>query len=79
MGYSPWGHKESDTTERLHFHFHFLLVFRAAKLNRNYGVHIQSFSLHRYNLPHNQYPPPEWHICYNQCDSPQFRLVSFHS
>ena len=20
---SPWGHKESDTTERLHFHFHF--------------------------------------------------------
>ena len=21
MGYSPWGHKESDTTERLHFHF----------------------------------------------------------
>ena len=23
MGYSPWGRKESDTTERLHFHFHF--------------------------------------------------------
>ena len=22
MGYSPWGCKESDTTERLHFHFH---------------------------------------------------------
>ena len=21
MGYSPWGHKESDTTELLHFHF----------------------------------------------------------
>ena len=21
--HSPWGHKESDTTERLHFHFHF--------------------------------------------------------
>ena len=21
MGYSPRGHKESDTTERLHFHF----------------------------------------------------------
>ena len=21
MGYSPWGRKESDTTERLHFHF----------------------------------------------------------
>ena len=23
MGYSPWGRKELDTTERLHFHFHF--------------------------------------------------------
>ena len=22
MGYSPWGHKELGTTERLHFHFH---------------------------------------------------------
>ena len=21
VGYRPWGHKESDTTERLHFHF----------------------------------------------------------
>ena len=21
IGYSPWGHKESDMTERLHFHF----------------------------------------------------------
>ena len=21
VGYSPWGHKEFDTTERLHFHF----------------------------------------------------------
>ena len=26
MGYSPWGRKESDTTERLHFHFHFHLL-----------------------------------------------------
>ena len=23
VGYSPWGHKDSDATERLHFHFHF--------------------------------------------------------
>ena len=23
VGYSPWGQKESDTTEQLHFHFHF--------------------------------------------------------
>ena len=26
MGYSPWGRKELDTTERLHFHFHNLNV-----------------------------------------------------
>ena len=24
MGYSPWGRKESDMTERIHFHFHAL-------------------------------------------------------
>ena len=31
IGYSPWGHKESDTTERLHFHFHLggSLIFSA--------------------------------------------------
>ena len=23
VGYSPWGRKEANTTERLHFHFHF--------------------------------------------------------
>ena len=23
VGYSPWGRKELDLTERLHFHFHF--------------------------------------------------------
>ena len=22
VGYSPWGHKESDTTEQLHLHLH---------------------------------------------------------
>ena len=26
VGCSPWGRKESDTTERLHFHFHFHAV-----------------------------------------------------
>ena len=25
-GYSPWGHKELDTTERLHFHFSFSCI-----------------------------------------------------
>ena len=26
VGYSPWGPKESDTTERLHFHIHLILT-----------------------------------------------------
>ena len=26
LGYSPWGRKELDTTERLHFHFHLRLL-----------------------------------------------------
>ena len=26
MGYSPWGRKESDTTERLHFPFSFSCI-----------------------------------------------------
>ena len=25
VGYSPWGHKESDMTEQLHFHFTFTM------------------------------------------------------
>ena len=25
---SPWGRKESNTTERLHFHFHFQLLLQ---------------------------------------------------
>ena len=27
VGYSPWGLEESDTTERLHFHFHFQIPY----------------------------------------------------
>ena len=33
VGYSPWGRKESDTTERLHFHFH------AAFAVEGYAIH----------------------------------------
>ena len=39
VGYSPQGHKESDTTERLHFHFeaerNFDLVFPVAEGSDN--------------------------------------------
>ena len=33
MGHSPWGHKESDRTERLHFHFSSQIEF--LKLDTN--------------------------------------------
>ena len=32
VGYSPWGGKESDTTERLHFHFHRFLQLQLSYL-----------------------------------------------
>ena len=35
VDYSPWGCKESDTTERLHFHFHVVLMVK--KLPANTG------------------------------------------
>ena len=31
VSYSPWGHKESDTTERLHFHFHVSVQFSSVQ------------------------------------------------
>ena len=27
VGYSPWGHKESGVSERLHFHLFFMLAW----------------------------------------------------
>ena len=33
MGYSPWGCKESDTTERLHFHFEFSVEKEGNQMN----------------------------------------------
>ena len=33
-GYCPWGRKESDTTERLHFYFQdkYNLIYKATKV-----------------------------------------------
>ena len=45
MGYSPWGRKESDTTERLHFHFLFIKVLKLIELNvRHMHIHINRVS-----------------------------------
>ena len=40
VGYSPWGRKELDTTERLHFHFHI----------RGFISHLYAF-VHVFTLP----------------------------
>ena len=37
VGYSPWGHKESDTTERLHFPFLFLIGLAGKESSCNVG------------------------------------------
>ena len=35
IGFSPWGCKESDRTERLHFHFHFSIFNRIRGKNKS--------------------------------------------
>ena len=48
VGYSPWGRKESDTTERLHFHFNGIIpkytVSQASPLGDRESPEIYSFS-----------------------------------
>ena len=47
MGYSPWGHKESDTNERLQFQFHF------APWNKRYDQTSQYIKKQRYYFATN--------------------------
>ena len=45
MGYSPWGRKESDATEQLHFHFTFRVPVTGAKsLGERCGYSFQPFA-----------------------------------
>ena len=37
MGYNPRGRKESDTTKRLHFHFHFQGQLRCHAFSRGFS------------------------------------------
>ena len=56
MGYSPWGRKESDMTERLHFHFQtrkfkfFKKVYTACMLQKDT---IRSYQ-NEISMPHTQ-------------------------
>ena len=36
VGYSSWGHKEWDTTERLHFHFLFIAIYKIDKVDKRH-------------------------------------------
>ena len=51
VGYSPWGRKESDMTERFHFHFHFA-VQKLINLIRShfYFISIALGDLHKKTL-----------------------------
>ena len=54
LGYSPWGHKESDMTEQLHFHFH--NICEVHLLSRMYVSALHSFLLPK-NIPVSEYIP----------------------
>ena len=49
VGYSPWGHKKSDTTKRLHFHFFFFFT-----LQKSIVVYILSIVIE--NIPKDRFP-----------------------
>ena len=42
VGYSPWGHKESDTTDR-HFHFFEYLSLHCFECSLTEGIHLAHF------------------------------------
>ena len=44
VGYCPWGHKDSDRIERLHFHFHFI---KEAWLRKARWVYRQRYRIER--------------------------------
>ena len=44
VGYSPWGRKESDTAEQLHFHFH-LYRLRAIILHKLFDI-LLKYNIH---------------------------------
>ena len=47
MGYSAWGHKESDTTERLRTHTHYLLMLTYYFLLFSVNLPLLEYKLHK--------------------------------
>ena len=49
MGYSPWGCKESDTTERLHsLAYHVLAIIKSSAMNTGVQASFQSIVFSKY-------------------------------
>ena len=62
VGYSPWGHKESDTTEWLHFLFHFLSL-KKGSINHEKILNIINSSI---SLT-SEFPVRVYLACKDQC------------
>ena len=70
VGYSPWGHKKLDTTERLHFHFNWriitlniVLVSVIHQHESAIGIHMSPPPLKVSSISH-PIPPP--HVVFEQ-------------
>ena len=53
-GYSPWGHKQSDVTEQLHFHFHIRRMTGGSQMFRNNHEYLDTPRLLGYNAKQKQ-------------------------
>ena len=53
-GYSPWGHKESDTTEWLHFHFRSCLIWH---LSANFVSRLHNYRVVSFQVTDSGYQP----------------------
>ena len=62
-GYSPWGLKESDTTEQLHFHFQ----TRSRFLRKNSRVQFVYFNFYIYLHIYHLQCSPFHHVELNEC------------
>ena len=71
-GYSPWGLKESDTTEQLHFHFQ----TRSRFLRKNSRVHFVYFNFYIYLPIYHLQCSPSHHVELNECLSGMIFLPS---